>query len=190
MATGSVRAERWVARGGNLPLGGSHHEVGDRDPRFSVFRPGGSGITPAMKHELTLTIAGEARGKARTRPSFMNEGRFIKPHADRVAEADIHYAWKLGGEHRVRDEAAIGIHVEIAVVRPKGHFKRDGSLSAEGQRHPIPRTKKPDVDNALKLVMDALNKRAWRDDVAVASAHVVRKWGEWPETIIRVYTLH
>ena len=72
-------------------------------------------------------------------------------------------------------------------MRPRGHFRRDGNLSAEGLRHPVPRNKKPDVDNALKLVMDALNSRAYRDDVLVAKVIVERDWGEWPETLIRIY---
>ena len=143
-----------------------------------------------MKHVFTLKIAGPARGKARTRPSFSKQGVFIKPKADRVAEADIHAAWREAGEPRCPEDVALAIKIEISTVRPGSHRKKSGDLSAEGERQPIPRKAKPDVDNVLKLIMDVLNKRAWRDDVMVASAHVVRKWADWPETVIHVYALH
>ena len=123
-----------------------------------------------MKHVFTLTIAGPARGKARTRPSFSKQGVFIKPKADRVAEADIHAAWREAGEPRCPEDVALAIKIEISTVRPGSHRKKSGDLSAEGERQPIPRKAKPDVDNVLKLIMDVLNKRAWRDDVMVASA--------------------
>lgn len=71
-------------------------------------------------------------------------------------------------------------------MRPRGHFRKNGELSAEGLRHPVPRNRKPDVDNALKLICDALNTRAYRDDVLIAKATVERVWGEWPETTIRI----
>jgi Holliday junction resolvase RusA-like endonuclease len=38
--------------------------------------------------------------------------------------------------------------------------------------------------------MDALNSMAYRDDVQIASARVLRYWGEWPKTIIRVKELN
>jgi Holliday junction resolvase RusA-like endonuclease len=34
--------------------------------------------------------------------------------------------------------------------------------------------------------MDALNTRAWADDVQVVEARVVRRWGEWPHTRLAV----
>jgi Holliday junction resolvase RusA-like endonuclease len=106
-----------------------------------------------------------------------------------VAEREIRAAWEDQGKPRLPDESALGLSVRLAVVRPQGHFKKDGSLSAQGLRHPIPRNKKPDLDNAIKLVMDALNSRAYRDDVQIAEAQIKRVWDEWPSTTVRVYVL-
>lgn len=74
--------------------------------------------------------------------------------------------------------------------RPKSHFNSKGQLNKKGLSLPFPSNKKPDVDNALKLVMDALNTRAYRDDVQVCKATVTRVWGEWPETLIRLNELN
>lgn len=62
------------------------------------------------------------------------------------------------------------------VERTKGHFIATGDLSTEGLRHPLPENRKPDVDNAAKLVMDALNKRAYKDDVQVTTATQKKRW--------------
>jgi Holliday junction resolvase RusA-like endonuclease len=68
---------------------------------------------------------------------------------------------------------------------------RDGTLSAAGQRKPFPTGKKPDVDNALKLLMDALNGKAYRDDVDVVDARVRRVWSfdGWERTRVQLAAL-
>jgi Holliday junction resolvase RusA-like endonuclease len=63
-------------------------------------------------------------------------------------------------------------------------------LSATGLRHPVPRSRKPDLDNAVKLVMDALNTRAYRDDVRIARVYCERVWGDWPLTVVKIWPLH
>lgn len=142
-----------------------------------------------MTDHIRLRVAGDTQGKAR--PKFdPRTRRAYSPPSNIISENDVRAVWREAGEPRMPDDVAIEVDVLIVVPRPKGHLKKDGSLSAEGERHPVPRTKKPDVDNALKLCMDALNSRAYRDDVLVARATVERVWGEWPETVITVTPIH
>jgi Holliday junction resolvase RusA-like endonuclease len=135
-----------------------------------------------------LRVTGQPQGKGRPRFDPARK-RTYTPKETKVAEREVRAAWEEVGEPRLPDDQAIAVVVRLVVVRPAGHFKKDGSLSAEGLRHPLPRNKKPDVDNALKLVMDALNSRAYRDDVQIASALVLRQWGELPETRIHVRSI-
>lgn len=74
------------------------------------------------------------------------------------------------------------------VERPGSHFNSRGELSAEGLRHPLPENRKPDVDNALKLVMDALNGRAYKDDVQITTSREMKRWSnvEGMEIVLRV----
>lgn len=132
---------------------------------------------------IELRVAGKASTKQRPRFDPRTR-RMYTPPSNIVSENDVRAVWREAGEPRIEDDCAVAIDLTIVVLRPAGHFKRDGSLSAEGLRHPIPRNKKPDLDNALKLVMDALNSRAYRDDVQVARASLARTWGDWPETRI------
>lgn len=141
-----------------------------------------------MSGTITLRIAGRASTKQRPRFDPRTR-RTYTPPSNVVSENDVRAVWREAGEPRVEDDCALALSIVVTVMRPAGHFKRDGSLSAEGLRHPIPRNKKPDVDNAAKLVMDALNSRAYRDDVLIADLSVKRRWGSWPETVVEIEPL-
>lgn len=137
--------------------------------------------------QIHLEIHGKPVGKGR--PKFSTKtGRAYTPKATVLAEKEIRQAWREAGQPRLPD-AALEIVVKLYVQRPQSHYKKNGELSAEGERHPIPRNKKPDVDNAIKLVMDALNSQAYKDDVQIAKATVLRFWGEWPKTVITIKEL-
>ena len=52
------------------------------------------------------------------------------------------------------------------------NWKRDAALAGH-----IEHTRKPDADNLLKLVKDALNAVAWRDDSYISSCAVEKTFG-------------
>lgn len=130
-----------------------------------------------MNERFEFTVLGRPHGKGRPRHG---QGRTWTPRETTLAEQGVRAAWENAGA--VRLEGAISLHVLLGVTRPQSHYKRDGSLSAEGARHVKPFRKKPDVDNALKLVMDALNTRAWVDDVQIIQAQVDRLWDTYEYT--------
>ncbi len=56
------------------------------------------------------------------------------------------------------------------------------SMSAKKRAQPGAqwRTSKPDVDNCMKIVGDALNKVAWLDDAQIAAASLRKMYGDQP----------
>ena len=113
--------------------------------------------------------------KGKERPRFTARGRTYTPAATVQAEGIIWQAYVAAcGGTPIR--APGGVEVSVAVwctaPVPKSTPKRVGWLAY---------TRKPDVDNVLKLVLDALNPSkggrggAWADDAQVTDAHV-RKW--------------
>jgi Holliday junction resolvase RusA-like endonuclease len=74
----------------------------------------------------------------------------------------------------------VPLHCWLACVlkRPATHFRRDGTLSAEGLRQPEPCRQKPDVDNAAKLILDALEGYAYPRDVAITEISIVKRWAD------------
>lgn len=53
----------------------------------------------------------------------------------------------------------------------------------DGQIRP---TKKPDSDNILKAVADALNQVAYRDDKQIVDTQVRKFYSETPRTVISI----
>lgn len=74
-----------------------------------------------------------------------------------------------------RIEGPVTLYVDAAMSRPGAHWLRDGTLSAAGTRTPRP-TRKPDIDNILKLGADALSGRAFGDDALIVKAHCTKRW--------------
>lgn len=84
-------------------------------------------------------------------------------------------------------EAGAGVHGdEVDVVidfvwgRPKSHLRKDGV------RPDAPRLPRPDLDNATKAVLDALNGVAWEDDSQVARLVVSKIYGTEGRTTVRI----
>lgn len=152
--------------------------------------PGARAGSGARKSETRVTsrvvleVPGPPVGKER--PRFGRNGAVYTPSRTVVMESNVRAAWLASGKPMLRDDRAVALAVLVMVVRPRSHFRRDGRLSAEGARHPIPRSQKPDADNVVKLVCDALCGLAYTDDVRVASLAVLRCWAERPGLIVTV----
>lgn len=134
---------------------------------------------------IRLELTGKPEGKGR--PRFAKKtGRVYTPAATKLAEGRVIDAWTNAGQPRI--DGPVRLRLRIDVARPKGHFRTNGALTAAGVRLPHPTGKKPDLDNALKLVMDALNRRAYRDDVDVVEVSAVRAWAAdgWEKTMIEI----
>lgn len=137
--------------------------------------------------DLVLTIDGPPRGKAR--PRVTHAGHAYTPAETIAAEDRVRIAWKQAGSVRLPD-GALALHVVVCHERPRGHYRRDGQrLNAEGRRHPLP-TRKPDGDNALKLIADSLSGLAFRDDAQIVDWRLVARWDDRARTAIRVVAVN
>lgn len=106
---------------------------------------------------------------AKARARVVN-GHSFTPKKTASAEKLVKDEWVACGRPRLAD-GPLGLEVTFYFPRPKGHFNTKGLLNAEGLRHPAP-TGRPDADNLLKLIWDALNGLAWRDDSQFCDVHV------------------
>lgn len=134
---------------------------------------------------VVLTIPGTPTGKGR--PRFTKTGRTFTPPATATAENRVYLAWLEAGQPRM-PEVPLMLTVEFVLTRPQAHWRLDGTLSLAGQRSQWP-TKKPDLDNAAKLVADALNGCAFRDDAHIVRLHAVKRWanpGEEAHARVRI----
>jgi Holliday junction resolvase RusA-like endonuclease len=68
--------------------------------------------------------------------------------------------------------------------RPPTHFTTKRELSAVGRKAGNRPRKKPDVDNAAKLILDALEGYAYPSDAAIVSLLVTKQWGAPARTLV------
>lgn len=61
-------------------------------------------------------------------------------------------------------ENAIKLSIEFHIIRPKGHYKEDGTLKKSARPYP---TVQPDLTKLIRSTEDALTGLIWRDDSQV-----------------------
>lgn len=85
-------------------------------------------------------------------------------------------------------DCAISVEYEFYKIRPQSHFKSNGGLSKEGQKHSCPdKRAEPDFDKAARAVSDALTGLVWKDDKRIVEAYICWCWADWQGAIIRIY---
>ena len=107
------------------------------------------------------------------------------PNETLSAEQWVRVCWmeQIG---RVFLTGPLEVEVEITVQVPSSWRGEKVKKAMAGKLMP---TGKPDLDNTAKLLLDALNGIAWRDDAQVVGLKVSKRYGSEPETLIRVKPL-
>lgn len=125
-----------------------------------------------MDNFFTFSIEGKPVGKGR--PRFWG-GRAVTPQKTRDYEKQIRKAYIDAGG--VMHEKALSVHVNVMAyfVPPQSSTKKFKASVESGK---VPYTKKPDVDNILKIALDALNGVAWLDDALVVGVSADKAYGK------------
>ena len=147
--------------------------------------------------KVRFTIPGEPQGKGRPRfaTRITKSGRAFataytpedtKAYEKRVAAA--YYAKHRGFAFDKGTALAMLITAYCAIPSSASHKKREEML--DGFIRPA---KKPDADNIIKVICDALNGKAYYDDTQVVDVHLVKHFDNSPRVevvIIPAYLLN
>ena len=132
-----------------------------------------------MGRMIRLEIPGEPRGKER--PRFAN-GRTYTP------QKTVDYENLIKTEYlRVFNPVAfpsgtpISMTVIVYFATPKSASKRAVQDMLSGASMP---TKKPDVDNIAKVIMDGLNGLAYKDDSQIVDLEVVKRYASVAKVVV------
>lgn len=131
---------------------------------------------------LTFTVPGEPRGKGR--PRFSRNGTVYTDSKTRAYENKIVDCYRdANGAMRAADPAFVAVDVVAYLPIPRRSTKAQvaGMIGKE-----ILPSKKPDVDNILKIVLDALNGIAYKDDSRVYRASCVKYYASDPHLEITI----
>ena len=107
--------------------------------------------------------------QAQKRVKFSRFGNFVNVRDP--SKADKHDFAAMASINTPDDliTGAIMITLHFYFPRPKGHFGTGRNSDRLKASAPVLHTKKPDIDNLEKFVLDSLNKVMWKDDSQVFS---------------------
>lgn len=129
---------------------------------------------------ITFTIPGDALSQPRHEVAVRGRHavafiRSDKPIHAYKATVKILASQAMAGKPPV--EGPISVAINFQFSRPKSHSKK----RREDFRH----SQKPDIDNLIKAVFDALNKVCFQDDSQIWELRVSKRWTDGPgETIV------
>lgn len=132
--------------------------------------------------EIKFIVPGEPRGKGR--PRFSKSGHAYTDSETRAYENKIiaHYR-KAHGAFHFPDRAFVSVDVVAYLPISKSATKARRAGMEAGIILP---SRKPDVDNIEKAVLDALNGIAYKDDVRVCRTSCSKFYGAEPRLEITV----
>lgn len=161
------------------PLAVSADGKDDAASRQSVgHRPNGSGVV--VTPEITFTVPGEPQGKARARSG--RHGHYT-PAKTVSYEGLIAHEARLAMRGRPLMAGPLEMLVSAFLTVPASSSGRMRARKLAGEVLP---TKKPDWDNAGKVVSDACNKVVYADDAQIVRAVVEKFYGDPPRVVVTV----
>lgn len=125
---------------------------------------------------------------AKGRPRFRRFGKFVSTYTPaKTAAAEKELVENIIN-YKPETPIAGPIHLDITFFMPipKSTSKRNAELMRQEQE--TPHIKRPDLDNLVKLVKDALNGIFWIDDSQIFSMNVSKIYSDSPATEITINT--
>lgn len=133
--------------------------------------------------EANFIVYGEPKGKGR--PRFNTKtGHAITPKDTVNYETLVHmeYLNQCGGM-KFSDDAMLDMRIKAYYSIPKSKSKKLQARMLEGIVRP---TKKPDMDNVVKIIADSLNKVAYRDDTQIVDCQCRKFYSDTPRVEVRI----
>ena len=135
---------------------------------------------------INFTVMGETKGKGR--PRFCrNTGHAITPKDTVNYETLVKMEYTQAcGEQMFPDDAMLDMRIKAYYSIPKSASKKRHAAMLSGDIRP---TKKPDMDNVIKIIADSLNKIAYRDDTQIVDCQVRKFYSEKPRVEVMIQTI-
>lgn len=140
-----------------------------------------------MNNPLVFIVPGEPHGKGR--PKFFRKGNFVGTYTpEKTANYEnlikvmfMQEANRMGGWMAAK---GVPVHVSCTCI-----FEVPKSWSKKKQDGVKWVTRRPDIDNIAKAVLDGLNGVAWHDDAQVVKMDVFKQYGQEPCMLVTLIAL-
>lgn len=134
---------------------------------------------------IKFTVLGEPTGKGR--PRFSNVGQYVKAY---TPEKTVSYENLVKLEYRRQchdfqfgDGIPLDLRIAAYYSIPKSASKKKKVLMEQNKIRPM---KKPDNDNIVKVIQDALNLVAYRDDVQIVDCQLRKFYSSNPRVVVTI----
>ena len=134
--------------------------------------------------EVIFEVPGQPKGKERPRWTMVSNTSIVyTPRNTRGYEDMIKIYYKINNFKAFKKDEALEVSAIAYYQIPKNTKKSHKLLMLKGKMLP---TKKPDIDNIMKVVLDALNGIAYHDDSQVCKVNFMKMYSEDPKLKILI----
>lgn len=130
---------------------------------------------------IKIIVPGEPKGKAR--PRVTSYGHAYTPKETVLYENLVKTLFISNYPQFEPMLKEVGCKIKAYYSIPKSTSKKQKELMLLGRVRP---TKKPDLDNIAKAILDSLNGLAYKDDSQVTELTIEKYYSEKPETVIEL----
>lgn len=127
-------------------------------------------------------VLGPIVGKERPRVN-MYTGMVYTPNKTKDYELFVQQSFKMKYPRFEQLQGRISIEIIAYLKIPKNTSKKNIELMIKNEISP---TKKPDVDNIAKSILDAMNKFVFKDDNQVSKIMIEKRYAEEEKVHIKV----
>jgi Holliday junction resolvase RusA-like endonuclease len=138
-----------------------------------------------MTEPITIIVQGEPVAKGR--PRLTRRALAYTPAATRKYEAHARMAAQLAMDGRPPIEAPVRIEVMAELPIPASWSERKKAEAITGTVRP---TSRPDVDNYVKAILDAVNTIVVADDAQVVEVYAKKKFSVAPKMVATIFPLN
>ena len=134
--------------------------------------------------QIMFTVYGEPVAKGR--PRFSTRGKFFvayTPEKTKTYESEVGMMAKAAMGASEALEGALEAFIYVTFPVPASYSKkRTEACLAKKEKH----TKKPDLDNVVKSVIDGMDKIIFLNDSQITSIHATKVYGEVPKVEVLI----
>lgn len=132
-----------------------------------------------VKFEIEGTIKGKGR------PRFSKFGNYVKAY---TPEDTVSYENLIKLQFRIScgnwySEMPLKMKITAIHSITKSVSKKNRARMLSGEIKP---TKKPDADNIVKVICDALNHIAYKDDTQIVELEIKKVYGELEKVVVEI----
>ena len=128
--------------------------------------------------EMIGDIVGKARPRMNTRT-----GKAYTPTKTKNYEYFLRQLFIRKYPNFIPIETRVKVNIIAYFDIPKSTSKKKEAEMLKGAISP---TKKPDADNIVKIVLDAMNKFAFKDDTQVTKLQIEKQYSKTPKIYIKI----